>query len=254
MDPLMQLATSWRRGYAGKRLGDDLRAWGVREPELQRFAGDPERLFAFLRRDASADRDEVFCALLRLAKHDQSAGLVLLEALLPGLKTSLGRTFVAAGERDELLALMLANAWKLIVSYPVERRPSRVAANLLLDIRKHTLRQLPRQRHTQHRQLVGNVPGVAANPAVRDLELPLRRAVRAGSLTEAEAELILRTRVDGVSLPKLAAAQGVPYITLYQRRARAERRLLLFLGRPVKNRGPKRHMCTARTDAADTAE
>jgi hypothetical protein len=251
MDPLMQLASSWRRGYAGRRLGAELRAWGVREPKLHRFGGDPERLFAFLRGEASADRDDVYCALLRLAKQEQSAGLVLLEALLPGLKASLGRTLVASGDRDELLALMLANAWKLIVSYPVERRPSRVAANLLLDIRKHTLRQLPRQRH---RQLAGDIPGVAANPAARDLELPLRRAVRAGSLTEAEAELILRTRVDRVSLPKLAAAQGVAYITLYQRRARAERRLLLFLGRPVKNRSPKRHMCTARTDAAETAE
>src|SRR5205807_606070 len=134
--------TTWRQGYAGKRLAAELRAWGKGEPSLRRFGGDPERLFAFLRSEPSAERDEVFCGLLRLAKREQLAGLVVLEALIPGLKASLGRTLVAAGERDELLGLLLASAWKLIVSYPVERRPSRVAANLLLDIRKQTLRQL----------------------------------------------------------------------------------------------------------------
>lgn len=254
MDPILHLATSWRRGLTGRRLAGQLRAWGECEPALRRFAGDADRLFAFLRTEPSAERDEVFCALLRRAKSDQLAGLVVLEALLPGLKASLGRTLVAAGEGDELLALLLANAWRQIVCYPVERRPHRVAANLLLDIRKHTLRQLPRHRHNRAQQLHGREPGGTSQPFPRDLGLPLRRAVAAGALSEAEAELILRTRVDRVSLPQLAAEQGVVYITLYKRRARAERRLLLFLGVPVKNRGSGRHMCTARTDAAGSAE
>jgi DNA-directed RNA polymerase specialized sigma24 family protein len=254
VDPILQLATTWRRGFAGARLASELRRWGAREPLLRRFGGEPERLFAFLRSEPSADRDALFCALLRLAKREQLAGLVVLEALLPGLKASLGRTLIAAGESDELLALTLANAWKLIVDYPVERRPARVAANLLLDIRKQTLRQLPRHRHSSAHHLAGRDPGSTPLRAPRDLELPLRRAVAAGALSEAEAELILRTRVDRLPLPRLAEAQGVAYITLYKRRARAERRLLLFLGRPVKKRGPKRHMCTARTDAADAAE
>lgn len=254
MDPILQLASTWRRGYAGRRLAEALRGWGEPEPLLRRFGGEPEQLFAFLRTEPSAERDQVFCALLRLAKQEQLAGLVVLEALLPGLKASLGRTLIAAGESDELLALLLESAWRLIVAYPVERRPSRVAANLLLDIRKQTLRQLPEHRHNRSRHLAGRDPAAAPARPARDLELPLRRAVAAGALSEQEAELILRSRVDRVPLPKLAAEQGVAYITLYKRRARAERRLLLFLGRPVKNGGPKRHMCTARTDAADAAE
>lgn len=254
MDPIVQLAMTWRQGFAGKRLAERLRVWGESEPALRRFGADPSRLFAFLRTEASEERDRVFCALLRCAKSDQLAGLVVLEALLPGLKASLARTLIAAGEGDELLALMLANAWQQIVGYPVERRPSRVAANLLLDIRKRTLQQLPRQRNTRTQPLGERDQGVPSRSEPRDLELPLRRAVAAGAVTGSEAELIVRSRVDKVPLPRLAAELGVAYITLYQRRARAERRLLVFLGRPVKNRGPKRHMCTARTDAADTAE
>jgi hypothetical protein len=254
VDPVLQLATTWRQGYAGKQLAEQLRRWGEREPALRRFDGEPGRLFAFLRTEPSAERDAVFCALLRLAKHQQLAGLVVLEALLPGLKASLGRTFVAAGESDELLALMLANAWAQIVGYPVERRPARVAANLLLDIRKQTVRQLPRHRHNPREHAHEREPAANRRMVASDLEQPLRRAVAAGAVSEAEADLILRTRVDDVPLPKLAAKQGVAYITLYQRRARAERRLLLFLGRPVKKRGPGRHMCTARSDAAGAAE
>jgi hypothetical protein len=153
-----------------------------------------------------------------------------------------------------LLALLLANAWQQIVGYPVEQRPHRVAANLLLDTRKHTLRQLGRHRPERTLPLGGREPSDTTRATPADLELPLRRAVAAGAVSEAESELILRTRVDRTPLPQLAAEQGVAYITLYQRRARAERRLLLFLGVPVKNRGSRRHMCTARTDAAGAAE
>jgi DNA-directed RNA polymerase specialized sigma24 family protein len=249
VDPIVLLKGTWRQGVAGDRLAERLRCWAQLEPVLARFVGDPGRLFAFLRTPPSSLRDEVFCALLRCAKSDQLAGLVLLEALLPGLKAIFGRTLLRAAERDELLALLLAQSWQQLVGYPVERRPRRVAANLLLDIRKYTLRELERVRRESSLPLEG---GETPDPADAgaDVELPLRRAVAAGALSEAEAELILETRVDRRRLPEIAAELGVAYITVYQRRARAERRLLLFLGVPVKNRGSRRHMCSARTDAA----
>jgi hypothetical protein len=62
-------------------------------------------------------------------------------------------------------------------------------------------------------------------------EALLGRAVIAGALAEEEAEMILRTRIDGISLARLAAEAGLAYHTLNVRRLRAERRLLLFLGR-----------------------
>jgi DNA-directed RNA polymerase specialized sigma24 family protein len=252
VDPIVQLAKTWRQGYAGQRLAAQLRSWAASEPALRRFDGDPNRVFRFLRTPPSAERDDVFCALLRCAKHDQLAGLVVLEALLPGLKASLGRTLVAAGENDELLSLMLANAWQQITSYPVERRPQRVAANLLLDIRTQTLKQLTRHRPGPALPLSGREPSRGSQA---DIERPLRRAVATGALSEEEAELILLTRVDGQSLRQLADERGLAYQTLLMRRIRAERRLWLFLGRRVVSfRGRNRHMCTARTDAADAAD
>lgn len=246
MDPIVQLTKSWRQGFAGQRLAKQLRCWAECEPTLLRFAGDPARLFAFLRTPPSAERDRVFCALLRQAQRDELAGLVLVEALLPGLKTHLGRILVDAGESDELLALLLKNTWEQIASYPLERRPSRVAANLLLDIRKQTLRELGQQRHFANQDPVARCEPAAAVAA--DIEAPLRRAVAAGALSGNEAELVLQSRVDGRPLVEIAAELGLAYITVYKRRAKAERRLLLFLGeRPVKNRGRNRHMSSART-------
>ncbi|MBA3841930.1 MAG: hypothetical protein H0X39_04815 [Actinobacteria bacterium] len=252
MDPIVQLAKTWRQGYAAGQLTEALRCWGTSEPVLRRFGGDPNRVFRFLRTEPSPERDQVFCALLRCAKHDQLAGLVVLEALLPGLKASLGRTLVAAGENDELLSLMLANAWQQITCYPVERRPQRVAANLLLDIRKQTLKQLTKHRPASALPLSGREPG--GRRQTTDVERPLRRAVAAGALSAEEAELILLTRVDARPLRQLAEERGLAYQTLLMRRIRAEKRLLLYLRRPVVSfRGRNRHMCTARTDAADAA-
>jgi hypothetical protein len=229
-----------------------LRSWAAGEPVLRRFGGDPDRVFRFLRTEPSPERDQVFCALLRCAKRDQLAGLVVLEALLPGLKASLGRTLVAAGENDELLSLMLANAWQQITCYPVERRPQRVAANLLLDIRKQTLKQLTKHRPASALPLSGREAGAGCQA---DVEQPLRRAVADGALSAEEAELILLTRVDRRPLRQLAEERGLAYQALLMRRIRAEKRLLLYLGRPVVSfRDRNRHMCTARTVAADAAD
>lgn len=246
MDPILQLARTWRQGFAGERLAAQLRSWRENEPALRRFADDPARLFAFLRTEPSAERDRVFCALLRQAREDEHAGLVLLEALLPGLKALLGRILVDARESDELLALLLKSAWEQIATYPLERRPHRVAANLLLDIRKQTLRELGHQRRFASERPVTRREAVTVFGS--DIEAPLRRAVSAGALTAEEAELVLQSRVDRRPLAQIAAELGLAYVTVYKRRAKAEQRLLLFLGqRPGKNRGPNRHMSSART-------
>lgn len=246
MDPIVQLACAWRQGSAGVRLYARLRAWSSEELALVRFEGSAERLFRFLRSEPSAERDRVFLALLRQARQDESAGLVLLEALLPGLKSLLGRILVDTREGDELLAVLLKNAWEQIATYPLERRPNRVAANLLLDIRKQTLRELGYQRHFAGERPVTRRDAAATTGA--DIEAPLRRAVAAGALREDEAELVLQSRVDRRPLAEIAAELGLAYVTVYKRRAKAERRLLLFLGQTAgKNRDRIRHMSGART-------
>ena len=63
------------------------------------------------------------------------AGRLLIEALLPGLKKfSRGEGFSRGGaERRRTGSVLLARAWERICSYPLGRRPNRIAANILYD-------------------------------------------------------------------------------------------------------------------------
>jgi hypothetical protein len=83
------------------------------------------------------------------------------------------------------------------------------------------------------------------------VERLLARAVAAMAITREEADLILRTRIDGGDLRARAGEIGVAYHALKVRRLRAEKRLLLFLGRPVvTSRGSNGLLSSARVIGA----
>jgi DNA-directed RNA polymerase specialized sigma24 family protein len=222
--------------------------WGRRERALARFRS-PEELVRFLRKPGCwAAKDAVLGALLARARVEPLAGRVVLEAILPGLKRTAERVILDAHDREELWQLLLACVWEQIRTYPLERRPGRIAANLLLDTRRRALDEFTRERLPRS-ELPAEPLAVPATAAEleSDVQVLLDRAVAAGAITYEEAELILRTRIDGLSVTAVADEHGLPYITAYMRRHRAERRLLVFLGyRPVKKAGRKAHCSSAR--------
>lgn len=230
-----------------------LRIWAEREPVLASFA-TPQQLLRQLdsMRSRHQARDEILAALLREARSDPLAARVVLQTLLPGLKKLAGRLLLEAAQRDELWSALLAHCWERIRRYPMERRPARIAANLLLDTLYETSREFKRQLRDRDR-FGGEFPAenVAAAHVDRDIERLLQRAVAATAISADEAELILSTRVDGSDLQELAVEAGVSYHALNTRRLRAEKRLLLFLGYgAVTFRGPKAHVCGARAVGA----
>ena len=91
---------------------------------------------------------------------------MVLQALLPGLKALAGRLLLEADERDELWSALLAHCWERIRRYPIERRPTRIAANDLLDTLKKTTRELKRQRRNREQNSRRRRPsGLAVTPA-----------------------------------------------------------------------------------------
>jgi DNA-directed RNA polymerase specialized sigma24 family protein len=229
--PVARLEREWRRQLAGRELAACFARWRAREGALRRFTG-PAGVLAFLRRSARGEaQDAVLRALLSRARGDPAAGGLVLHALLPGLKRLSARLLVDTREQEELWSALLACAWQRIRTYPVERRPRRVAANLLLDTLHDAVgahRVAVRAR--AELDVVPARPPVGGPQIERDVEAVMARAVQAGAVTAAEAELILRTRIDGVALVALAASEGVAYDALRVRRRRAERRLLVHLG------------------------
>ena len=241
MDPLSQLEQEWPR--LADRLDRRLRDWQAAEPALAPFA-TTRRLVRFLHDHDTdpRDKDAVLAALIRYGSIDPDARRLVLQALLPGLKTAAAATVLDQRDRGELVQLLLAAAWERICCYPLQRRPSRIAANLLRDSRSDALRAFGVELHDRRELPERPLERTPAELHEVDLEAPLRRAVAAAAIRKEEAELILRTRIDGVSLAEIAAAEGVAYDTLRLRRRRAERRLLLFLGKSaVRFGGLKPH-------------
>ncbi|MGH2949463.1 MAG: hypothetical protein ACRDPC_24950 [Solirubrobacteraceae bacterium] len=246
--PVAQLERDWRREIASPELAACFARWRAQEPALRPFTG-PAGVLGFLRRSARGEaQDAVLRALLSRARDDVAAGRLVLHALLPGLKRLSARLLVDTREQEELWSALLACAWQRIRTYPVARRPRRVAANLLLDTLHDAV--AAHRVAVRARAELDVVPArlpVGGPQIERDVEAVMARAVRAGAVTAAEVELILRTRIDGVSLVSLARSEGVTYDALRVRRRRAERRLLLHLGvANVRSGGSRRLLGAAR--------
>ncbi len=253
-NPLDTLEEDWQRELNRPLLHSRFRARQEAEPALSRFA-DLKALVRFMHRapGAGAEKDRVLCALLAWAQQDSLGGRVVLETIRPGLLRLAGRMIGDAADHEELWAVLLGAVWEQIRGYPVSRRPRWVAANLLLDTLNQTVRTLRARR-------VRLVPcGLDIDPAYSDpspahrssdegdVDGLLDRAVKAGALAEEEAQIILKSRIDGVSVEELARLAGVSYNTMKLRRQRAERRLLVFFGhRPVPRGQQNRPFSSAR--------
>jgi DNA-directed RNA polymerase specialized sigma24 family protein len=247
-DPIRSLDREWEQ-FARGRLRQRLGVWAGSEPALARFT-DAQGLIRFLRGGASAaDKDLLLRALVATAREDLLAARVVLEAVMPGLKRLVERATFDERDREELWALVLAHAWQQIRGYPLERRPAKIAANLILETRRQALAEFRRERQRRHDEPPTPADHVPLPPPSRSVDDVLGSAVRAGAISGVEAELILRTRIDGLTVVEAAAELGLPYMRVYMRRQRAERRLLLFLGHtapPVKNRPSEAHCLVAR--------
>ena len=254
--PLDQIEQQLWRELTSPALAARFAAWSRREPALARFTRADE-LLRFLRsRPSSTVEDALLGALLAQCASDPLAGELVLLAVLPGLKNLARRSLVVVEEREELWSALLACVWEQIRSYPLRRRPRRIAANLLLDTLRHTLRAMRASRSLER--------PVARDPRADDrdpfelafaepseVDALLDAAVVRGAVSRPEADLVLATRFDGVALADFAAATGEPYNRVKVRRQRAERRLLVWLGHPPVPRGPqKRPLSRARVVGA----
>ncbi len=196
---------------------------------LARFASLQDAV-AFLR-DGTNEDYHTKDALLRTfveAYQAESAPHRSAQLLLGALQPGLSHLFHQQARRwpgledAELWGQIAASFLEVVSSYPLSRRPHRIAKNLLMDTLRRTLRWL----HAHHGQQVpprsrrvtgdGAVDVTEAMPYVQAL-------VRSGVVSGEDAAILLATRVIGERLPLLAHKRGRSYETLRKRRQRAER-------------------------------
>lgn len=118
-------------------LDDLLRATGW-------FASAGERLAA---PGCAADHERVLTRLVVLSRTDDLAARLVLQRLLTGL-VSIAKRWQRRHDGDAL-AELIAAAWLVVRTYPVERRPHHLVANLLRDCEYHAFRRAGRRALVQ---------------------------------------------------------------------------------------------------------
>jgi DNA-directed RNA polymerase specialized sigma24 family protein len=124
---------------------------------------------------------------------------------------------------------VIALTYERIRTYPFDRRPHRIAANLLFDTRQRLQRTVGRTGPA-----IVSLESLPVEPAVDDEpdDEPcalLDQAVAQRVILARDADLIALTRLHDHPVAELAAHLGCPAQTLRQRRRRAEARLVALL-------------------------
>jgi len=211
------------------RLADDPRV-AHRLQHVCKTAGGSARLRDLQRYVESASpavADRVLVALVGPA----SAGAelearVLLQLLMPAVRRLI-RQWWTVGDRDERAAMVLAAVWQQITTYRLDRRPQKVALNIVMDARKQ-LQRLAAASGPGTEELPVDHPAPEPDPAAAvELAEVLSVAIEEGVLTAAQAQLIAAYRIGGTRLTDFAVQHGAPYRTVKRWRAQAERTLLV---------------------------
>jgi hypothetical protein len=194
-------------------------------------------------------RDAAVGELLRRARRGGGAWTVGLAGVLtPGLRrvaAALASDY--PGDPADIDAEVLAGLLDGIAR--IDPAGGRLPARLL----RHAFNRAKRLRRSEHAFAVRNVavaPDSMAPPRlVGHPDLVLAKAVGREVITRDEAELIGMTRLEGIGIAGLAAANGYRLGALYLRRERAEARLVGWLttgrlparrawSRPIRLRWP----------------
>ncbi len=222
MHLFQQLDNEWNQIVAGCEGRRACLRWNRADPVLVHIKC-PDQLVQEIRCSAAVvQSDQLLSAIVALAPHDQMAARVVLQALVPGLRT-IARKLRTLADADEVEAAVVAAAWTRIRTYPHARRPRHVAANIVLDTRKDAIRQL--RGNQEHAFLEEESLHVVHTDV--DLLSVLREAESLGLITPADTELITATRVTGETLTRVARRSGVSSEAARKRRSRAEARLRL---------------------------
>ena len=215
-----QLELEWERLAVDRRAAARLRATCTAVG-----AANLGELEAYVRQAAPAAADEVLVALVGPASAGgQLEARVLLQLLLPGVRR-LARRWWALGPRDEREAAAVAAVWGRICSYRLDRRPGKVAANILMDAQKDLRRTAALQgRPAEDLPPDYPAPGSHASPAEELVEL-LEEAVSRGTLTPADAQMVAAFRIGGARIADIGVVHGRSTRTVRRRRRAAERAL-----------------------------
>lgn len=185
------------------------------------------------------DLDVYLARLVAVARTDDLAARIVLQRIMPGLVAiAVRRAPIVAQGLSGAFDLITATAWMIIRQFPVERRPRRLAANLLMDIeyaafvRDTRLKSNRSEEHVSPERLLGLEFGHASfSDPVADsgtLELLLHGLSEKG--LSANDLQMLRAVSQDVNSVEAAEVLGISPRSVRNRRERALARAQALLG------------------------
>ena len=186
----------------------------------------------------AANADDVLGRLVRRAPSDRVAARTVLQRVLPGLiaaaRRRAGAEKIAIGS---LLDELVATAWTVIVTYPVERRPAKFAVNIVRDSEYLAFVRARRLRHVVEELsgdalTGGRAPSCGADGRREDevpnssetVDVMLARAEEHG-LHRDDLRLLRALYVDGRAVDEVAGEHAIGARALRYRRSAAVDRL-----------------------------
>lgn len=202
-----------------------LRGWAARDGALGGFADLAELATHVNRPGHPAASDQVLAAVVALAPSDDLAARVVLQLLRPGCK-ALAESLVWMESWPERESAVIAAVYDRIRTYPIDRRPLHIAANVLRDALKALLATRRRERelatHSWEDLSDDELGAADETPAADELVELLGWAVRRKVLVPEAARLIALSRIWDVPVERLGRVPGQDPQTVRRRRQRAE--------------------------------
>jgi hypothetical protein len=202
-----------------------LRGWARHDPALAGFSDLAELAAHVNRAGDPAASDLVLAALAALAATDDLAARVVLQLLRPGCK-AVAEAAVWMESWAERESVAVAAVYDRIRTYPTQRRPRYIAANVLRDALKGMLRSRRREwalATCSWEDLADDeLEAETEPPAAEELVELLAWAVRREVLAPDAARLIGLSRICDVPVDQLGRRPGQDPQTVRRRRQRAE--------------------------------
>lgn len=191
----------------------------------------PADLVHAVRRATPDQADAVLASLAHRSAGSDIAARALLQLLLPGT-CRLASRWWALGSAEERAAAAIAAVYDRIRRYPIDRRPSRIAANVLMDANQDLARAARRFSAERQRTMPMEPARLLSRQvaeeisAADELQDVIDDAVTSGRVPAKWAALIVATHIEGDDLPSIARRTGTPVRTLQWRRRTAEAALV----------------------------
>jgi len=220
--PIGRVVAEWSRLCRRPDALDHVNSWTFIDPPVSHLDEVLVRSgFGGATTDSVGDR--VLWHLADLSRTDELAARIVLHRILPALM-SIARRRGRIHPQGPYAAMeeLLTTAWSVIRTYPSERRPRKVAANLVRDCEYHAFVRPQRLRRAEEVpfEQMGAIAATPQDPEPADeLAEVLTDALAAG--VNGRDIALLRALADGRSSTEIALELGVSPRTVRNWRLRA---------------------------------